>query len=104
MNLYKPKTAKVLGFFLPQNFQINSKKYYRLFLLFFCFQFQIVYSQSNISLFGEVRDQQNGSPLANVLIRIQESSYLCYSNNQGIFEIENIRPGNYDILIHIRHR
>ncbi|MFC2088773.1 TonB-dependent receptor plug domain-containing protein [Calditrichota bacterium] len=48
-------------------------------------------------MIGEVRDQKDGSPLANVLIQIQDYSYSGYSNTRGIFQIENLSPGNYNI-------
>ncbi len=102
MNLYEPKTANVLGFFLSENITFLSTKFFSFFMpatLWFLFSFfiSLSYAQSNVSIRGQVLDIEKGYLLANVLIQVEGDIFETYSNHDGYFEIENIQPGNYNV-------
>jgi len=97
MNLHEPKTANVLGFFLSGKSSNKSKKIL-LFFVVFTFLFSILNAQSNINIRGQISDSETGFPLPNVLIQVEGELFQTYSDQDGYFEIENIRPGNYSII------
>ena len=56
-------------------------------------------SQSNIRLMGFVKDEQSGDPVIAANIEIFLTPYVTYTNEEGLFQFENIPPGSYQLKI-----
>ncbi len=55
--------------------------------------------QSNIQLYGMVLDSLTGAPVDGAEIQIAQTSFTAFSKADGQFFIENLPPGEYQILV-----
>ncbi|MCF8331982.1 MAG: carboxypeptidase-like regulatory domain-containing protein [Bacteroidales bacterium] len=53
--------------------------------------------QANIT--GTVLDKTSGENLAGVEIRVENTEIVCYSDLEGDFTINNLKPGSYNIIL-----
>lgn len=56
-------------------------------------------AKQNSQLSGLVLDQTNGENLAGVEIRVENTDIVCYSDLEGHFNIQNIEPGTYNLIL-----
>jgi len=61
--------------------------------------FSTSFAQSNLSLNGQIYDNNDGSIIRNASIQIVELGLNTRSDNLGFFYFENITPGSYSIKI-----
>ncbi|OGU55894.1 MAG: hypothetical protein A2V66_18240 [Ignavibacteria bacterium RBG_13_36_8] len=50
-------------------------------------------------IFGKVTDTDTGKPIENVNIYLAYSSVVTTTNNNGLFNIKNLLPGTYHLII-----
>ncbi len=56
-------------------------------------------SNSQAALIGKVTDQVTGEALAGVAVKVEGTDIVAYTNFDGQFEIENMKPGSYDVCV-----
>lgn len=54
-------------------------------------------SSANIS--GVVIDQNSGEILAGVAVKVEGTDIVCYSDLDGKFNIDNLKPGSYNLVL-----
>lgn len=70
------------------------------FLLFFFSTIPFLFAQSKTEVFGKVIDAKTHAPLANVVVRVQNTNLMQLTSIEGNFTFENLLPGNYLLLFH----
>lgn len=73
-----------------------KKKYISIIFLFICC-FAPSFAQSTYSISGTVKDKDGVIPSASIYISNYKKS--TSTNNNGVFTLSNLTPGNYDILV-----
>lgn len=53
---------------------------------------------NTISLTGDVFDVNTGEPLTGVEVSIEGTDHKAYSDFDGHFVIENVKPGSYNLI------
>ena len=70
-----------------------------LFILFLIFNSLLLSGQKNTSVSGTVNDSKTINPIENAEIIIKETNKGTISDASGYFEINNIVPGKYNIVV-----
>ena len=68
-------------------------------MLFFLFINYEILSGDNYKISGKVKDKNNGLPLVGANVFLDNTSIGTAANDQGFYEIKNIRKGNYFIKV-----
>ena len=55
------------------------------------------HAQSNERLLGRVYDARNGAPIVGALVQVEATMYGAQTDENGLFRIENIPPGQYTL-------
>jgi hypothetical protein len=71
-------------------------KYYLLLVLMSCFTTAAMAQAGNLS--GQVTDQ-HGHPIGGATVKVKELNRSTMTNDQGKYEIQNIKYGNYTLII-----
>ena len=69
------------------------------FFLSFCFLCQGILVQAQVNLFGTVVDDADGDTLAQVSVYINQTTIGAVTNAQGYFQLAQVPPGNYEIVV-----
>jgi len=56
-------------------------------------------AKSNLSIMGKVSDIQSGEYLTGVKVKIEGTDIVAYTDFDGEFKIQHLKPGNYSILV-----
>lgn len=52
-------------------------------------------------LSGKIVDKQSGEELAGVAVRLNNSDVVCYTDFEGVFKFNNIKPGQYKLNVEL---
>jgi len=58
----------------------------------------LAFGQSN-SLTGTVQDESSGEPISGAVVQIENSFSAAVTDNEGKFELRNLKPGNYRLKV-----
>ena len=58
-------------------------------------------AQSNGTLRGTVTLETSGSPIHNVIVTISRLNRTTETNDDGVYEFQNVPPGTYEVIAHL---
>lgn len=56
-------------------------------------------AKNNANISGTVMDKSSGENLAGVEIRVENTDIVCYSDLEGNFTIDELKPGSYNLIL-----